>query len=330
MMAAPDTATAATTAAATKPASNTAAGGFATSTLSLSDGRVLSVHEFGASSGRPVLFMHGGGVGATGRFAAPAAEAAERHGVRLVAPDRPALGRSSPQPRRSVANWIGDMAELADSLDLATFDIVSHSGGAGYALACASVMPGRVRSVSLVSPMASWPLVRSGGWLPIKAKLSMRVNASMPDRILASLFGRIETGLERDPQAACRSFLRRLPTCEQESVAASDIERYLPDCVGAALHQGAAGAIADLRLVFKDWGFPLESVHTPVTIWHGGCDTTSPPAVARLLAGRLAHCTLHTLPNEGHLSVWLTRGDDILAGICEPPAGDRRGRPKVG
>ncbi len=283
--------------------------------MSLPDGRVLNVYEFGDPSGRPVLFMHGGGAGATGLFAAACDQAARQQRIRLLAPDRPGLGESSSQPRRSVLDWPRDVGELAESLHLDAFDIVSHSGGAAYALACASLLPERILSVHLVSATASKPLILSREQRSIKTKVSMCLNASMRDRTLAAMFRRVETGLERDPGKAFQSFLRRLPACEQRSLATPAIEDALRRCTVAALRQGSAGVIADLRLIFGDWGFPLESVRAPVTMWHGECDSVSPLPVAHMLASKLPHSDLRTLPNEGHLSVWLNRSPDILASI---------------
>ena len=286
-----------------------------TFTTSLPDGRVINVYDFGDSSGRPVIFMHGGGAGATGLFAAAADQAARQHRIRLLAPDRPGVGESSPQPHRSVPDWTRDVSELADSLHVDAFDIVSHSGGAAYALACASFLPERILSVHLVAATASKPLILRREQRSIKAKVSMSMNASMRDKTLAAMFKRVETGFEQDPGKAFQSFLRRLPACERRSLATPAIEEALRRCTVAALRQGSEGVIADLRLIFADWGFPLESVQTPVTIWHGEGDATSPLPVARMLAGKLPHSDLRTLPNEGHLSVWLNRNPDILASI---------------
>jgi pimeloyl-ACP methyl ester carboxylesterase len=57
-------------------------------------------------------------------------------GLRVIAADRPDYGRSSPQPGRTLSNWAEDVAELADHLAIARFDVAAVSGGGPYALAC--------------------------------------------------------------------------------------------------------------------------------------------------------------------------------------------------
>src|SRR6266496_1502611 len=66
--------------------------------IALPDGRWLAYAEFGDPDGRPVLFLHG----TPGYRLNPWATDAELRsaGVRLIAPDRPGVGRSTPQPRR--------------------------------------------------------------------------------------------------------------------------------------------------------------------------------------------------------------------------------------
>src|SRR5918999_5859302 len=82
--------------------------------------------------------------------------------IRVISPDRPAYGGSSPQPGRSMADWPSDVAALADALGLDRFVVAGHSSGGPYAVACAALLPERVlASIVLdgVTDMA-WP----GAW----------------------------------------------------------------------------------------------------------------------------------------------------------------------
>ncbi|MBN1628686.1 MAG: alpha/beta hydrolase [Thermoleophilia bacterium] len=282
----------------------------------LRDWRFVAVHEFGDPTGRPVVFAHGGGLGATGLFAQTSDRAAREHGLRLLAPDRPGLGDSSPRAGRKVLDWPGDVVEVAHQLELDTLDVVSHSGGAAYALALACAAPERVLSLSLVSPMAPKRLILSCREIPVRTKLNLSLNAAMPGRVLGAMSRRIAAGMERDPQRAAQTFLHRLLLSEQRSLMGSAYEKALPRCVDAALRQGTTGVVEDLRLIFGHWGFDLRSATAPLRIWHGGCDSTSPPQVARMLAREIPQAELRVFPDEGHLSTWLSRAPDILAAVA--------------
>ena len=80
--------------------------------VTLRDGRTLAYVDMGDPDGPLLVHFHG----APGsrldagfydlQFAA--------RGVRVVAPDRPGYGRSSPQPLRRREDWPGDVAELVE------------------------------------------------------------------------------------------------------------------------------------------------------------------------------------------------------------------------
>ena len=90
---------------------------------------------------RALLFFHGTpGARLMARFADPIAR---RHGIRIVAPERPGYGLSDVQPGRSIAQWPDDVAALADSLGLERFALAGVSGGAPYVAAYAHRMPRR-------------------------------------------------------------------------------------------------------------------------------------------------------------------------------------------
>ncbi len=63
----------------------------ATRTVALPDRRLLEFADFGDPSGRPVVALHS--VVHAHPLWALADEAARRHGIRLIAPDRPGYAR---------------------------------------------------------------------------------------------------------------------------------------------------------------------------------------------------------------------------------------------
>lgn len=166
----------------TPAASDDESGGGDTQTLVLPCGRSLGFASYGSPTGFPVVFLHGWpssrleGVGAS--------SAALRHGVRLLALDRPGFGVSSPLagagigPRatRHVANFArDDVRAFADALGLRRFSVLGGSGGGPYALACARFLPAdRLAGVALLGSAGLWdgdarksvPRVsRAVGWL---------------------------------------------------------------------------------------------------------------------------------------------------------------------
>lgn len=121
--------------------------------ITLNDGRVLSYAEFGDPSGHPVIAFHG--------FPGCRLELWPHHpllyhlGVRLITPDRPGAGNSTPQPERRLLDYPTDIIQLADHLQLGKVGLLGISGGAPYAVACAYALPAeRISMVGLMAPAA--------------------------------------------------------------------------------------------------------------------------------------------------------------------------------
>lgn len=85
-------------------------------------------------------------------------------GIRVVSPDRPAYGGSSPQPGRSMADWPSDVAAIADALGIDRFVVAGHSSGGPYAVACASLLPERVLAGIVLGGVTDmgWPRAWEG------------------------------------------------------------------------------------------------------------------------------------------------------------------------
>jgi hypothetical protein len=85
-------------------------------TVELPDGRTLGYTDLGAPEGPLVFYFHGAPSSRLDLVAFD--DAFTDRGVRVVCPERPSYGVSSPHPRRQREDWPGDVAELADSLGL--------------------------------------------------------------------------------------------------------------------------------------------------------------------------------------------------------------------
>lgn len=92
------------------------------STITLPDGRKLGYAQYGASAGRPIFFLHG--LATTRIDAAAYDEVAKELNVRIIAPDRPGTGLSSPQPGRTLLDYPKDIDMLATYLGISEYGIL--------------------------------------------------------------------------------------------------------------------------------------------------------------------------------------------------------------
>ena len=122
--------------------------------------RLLSYSDVGDPDGACVFFFHG--APASRLALVDLAETFAARGLRVVSPDRPCYGMSSPQPGRSLADWPSDVAALADALAIEHFAVAGHSSGGPYAVACAALLPERVSAALVIAGVTDmgWP----GAW----------------------------------------------------------------------------------------------------------------------------------------------------------------------
>jgi len=91
-------------------------------TMVLPDGRTLGYAQYGATTGRPIFFLHG--LATTRIDAAVWDDTARELNVRLIAPDRPGTGWSSPQPGRTLLDYPKDIEQLAAHLKLEKYGLM--------------------------------------------------------------------------------------------------------------------------------------------------------------------------------------------------------------
>src|SRR5262245_25637216 len=111
----------------------------------LRDGRIMAFSEYGSPSGQAVIWCHGVPSSRVEGDLIINNPLASALGLRVIVPDRPGIGRSTPQPARQLRDWPDDVVEFATLLGLERFSVLGSSGGGPYAIACGVKYPGRVR-----------------------------------------------------------------------------------------------------------------------------------------------------------------------------------------
>jgi len=115
----------------------------------IDDDRHVAYAEYGDPAGHPIVFLHG--TPGSRRLGRLFDDAARREGVRILAPDRPGYGRSSPWPTRDLSDTGAFVAPVLDDAGVDRAGVVGFSGGAPHALAVAATHGDRVTAVDVVS-----------------------------------------------------------------------------------------------------------------------------------------------------------------------------------
>ena len=116
----------------------------------------------------------------------------------------------------------------------------------------------------------------------------------------------------RCPDQALDLIAARAPAPDRAILQQPAIRTGLIDDMREALRAGGRGAIHDLVLFSRPWGFRLADVQVPVVLWHGEADAQVPVAIARRLARQIPSCQARFLAGAGHF--WLLdHYEEVLA-----------------
>ncbi|OIB56434.1 alpha/beta fold hydrolase [Natrialba sp. SSL1] len=271
-------------------------------TVSVDDGRTLSYAEYGSVDGRPVLFLHGTpGSRCFGRLFDTAAR---NRGVRLLAPDRPGYGNSSPWPERTLVDTGAVLEVVLEDAGISRADIVGFSGGGPHALALAATHSDLVGEVDIVSGTAPPSFSPSPPWTH---RLLGALAMSTPT-ILSGLF-RLQSWLVS--RSAPSLVVSQYTTAdEREALTAGEAELIKQDFLEAVIPP--RGVITESALFTTDWDIPLADVDRSIRLWHGAEDENVPIDAARQLVDSIPNARLEIDATGGHLTTLLRRRGRLL------------------
>lgn len=271
--------------------------------LSLPDGRTLEYLAEGPSSAIPLVLHHGTPSG-TVRYA-PLFDAALAGGLRVVHASRPGYATSTPHPGRRVADVAADTAALLDALDAPTFVTVGWSGGGPHALACAALLPDRCLAAATIAGVAPYD-AEGIDWLEGMGQENVAefgAAVAGPGPLDAFLDAAAAPMTQVKPEQIIEAFGDLISDVDKQALTGGGLAEYLADSFRAAVSVSTAGWRDDDLAFVKDWGFALEDIKVPVSLWQGDQDRMVPFAHGGWLAAHLPSADVHLVPGEGHLSL---------------------------
>lgn len=273
-----------------------------TMALSLSDGRTLDVYLDGPENGTPLLF-HVGTPGAAIPFA-PFVETLAARGLRYVSFSRPGYGSSTRHEGRDVVDVVADSVAVLDAIGAERCYVIGWSGGGPHALACAARRPDRVIAAATIGGVAPYP-AEGLEWVA-------GMGAENVDEFAAAVAGQdelitfIEPFAEElrtvTPDEVANAFGDLIDDVDRGSLT-GDFARWSADAFHEALRVGYWGWVDDDLAFVKPWGFSLDEIRVPVSIWQGGHDRMVPYAHGEWLAGHVPGARPRLFAEHGHLTL---------------------------
>ena len=274
--------------------------------LTLRDGRTLAYMDRGPRTGTPILHFHGFQGSRLERMAA-SDELLAKLNIRLISPDRPGLGLSTPARDRTVVSWAADVRQLTAYLlgPAQPFSILGFSAGATYALACGQ-LPG-LRAISLVGGLglphliANWRRFSQETWhILLSAKLAnfreatfLRIEEKHRDRLM------------NDWEKYFAEVKRGLSAADQRLLSQPAVEEPFRQNRRESYSQGPGYLLQEVQALYSDPDIDLTDLAAcTVLITHGVDDMVVPIDVARDLRARIPGCGYQELPRRGHYFIY--------------------------
>ena len=277
----------------------------------LADGRTMTFAEYGTPEGKPVFYFHG----------APSSrleplligdDVFSRLGLRVIAPDRPGMGRSDFQPHRTFSDWPVDVITLADTLGIGKFSVLGNSGGGVYAAACAARIPERLHGVAIVSGAWRMDEPRTLAHLPVMNRLTWRLARHAPT-LLRLLLKSMIAGTFSD----LSQLKTRIPAPDYDAFESHGRYETFGYTLRESLRQGTKGPAWDMRLYAHPLDVRLQDIRIPLHIFHGVKDANVPIALVRDMVTMLPTARLVSYPYDAHLSTLCNHFDEIARVFVE-------------
>jgi len=275
------------------------------------DGRSLDVYVAGPSTGRTLLFH-------TGTPAAPipydplVAEMAAR-GLRYVAFSRPGYGSSSRREGRSVADVADDTVTVLDHVGATTALTAGWSGGGPHALACAALLPDRIRAAATIAGVAPYQADGIEYLEGMGEENLEEFNAALEGPAALMPFkerGRAVWSVITADE--CAQAFGDLVDDVDRGVLTGDFAEWVAASFREALRESYWGWFDDDMAFIRPWGIDLDSIDVPVHVWQGRHDRMVPYSHGEWLSRHIPSAVPHLFEDEGHLSLAVTRFGDIL------------------
>lgn len=289
--------------------------------VALPDGRSLDVLVAGEGNG--VLVFHDGTPTAPTEF--PALwDAAAAHDLRVVSWARPGYAGSTPQPRRRVADVVTDAQSVLAALDATEQQrlVLGWSGGGPHALAHAALDESCV-GAAVIGSVAPITAMSRQEWLAgMGAENVEEFSAAMTGAsALEAWLQQVAVALAHvTGEGLAAGFGDVIDEVDAAAIRLPGMADRLAAAMRRAVSTGISGWRDDDLAFVAPWGFDVERIGRPVTLWHGGHDRMVPVEHAELLAGLVPSARSWIFPDEGHLS-FVARLDEVISDLVGRRAG---------
>jgi pimeloyl-ACP methyl ester carboxylesterase len=266
-------------------------GASGTQAVAATDGRTLTIAEWGDPDGFPVFLLHGT---PGSRFVGQAnASAYASVGARVITYDRPGYGGSDRFRGRRVVDCVADVSAIADSVGIQRFAVIGGSWGGPHSLAVAARLPDRVTRAASIAGVAPFDTPDFDWFAGMDAVNIEEVGwAQEGEDVLAREIERVAAGmLERVAEDPSKLISDEVELSEADRAVMANPEQHeaMRRGINEAFRRGVWGYVDDVLCLIQPWGFDVTEIRAPTRVLYGLTDVLVPPQHGEWLA--------HNVPN---------------------------------
>lgn len=188
--------------------------------------------------------------------------------------------------------------------------LMGFSIGAMVAIKIAAARPERVGRLTLISPAAPLEL---GNFLPDMAGAPVFGLAERRPGLLKALTHLQGLMTRLAPGALTRQLFAKCGPRERALLQDSLFREVLHAALKNSYIRNPGKYLWFIRAYVADWSDDLARLNCPVSIWHGTCDSWSPPAMADALCAAIpGGAELHLVDGAEHYSTLIAAGEALF------------------
>lgn len=232
-----------------------------------------------------------------------------QHGISVISFERPGLGKSEYDGRRSVLSIANIVSDLLNHLDIKTFKILAVSGGTPYALATAALLPERVTDCLILSGVSRYEesaLIEKMGSFDRSLLMLAKNSPLMAKAALSCAW----TAWRVSPQKMFKTFVRAMHPSDRKLLNQDIFKNAFLKNMKESIRQSPRGIFKELSLLVSSWQIPYEKIISPVTFLHGKNDTFVPPVMMHENAKMIPQSKIELIDNAGHF-MFVTMGERV-------------------
>jgi pimeloyl-ACP methyl ester carboxylesterase/DNA-binding CsgD family transcriptional regulator len=259
--------------------------------VTLSDGRKMFYREYGSPQGAPTIYFH---VGLAASLILMDLPDAAKGKLRILAPERPGFGQSTPTEDFTFDRATRDLDEFVEQLKLKSVGLLGDGTGGAFALHAALNARSPVRALALRAPRLLKPQSDSGG--PFQSAMSAMVRQPW---LVKSVIDIVRRGAEVPLLRAMADRWIYSSASDKIRMQGESSIRAFQAQMADALEVSSAGVAAEMKLFQRLPRWDVAALKCPVSVWMGAENSVIQVKETAALMAEARDAKIRIVPDVG-------------------------------